>query len=65
MTDSKREFGFGLLGPLHCWAVVFANAGSSIYYVPGVFYGVIFHKYLALTQAQPSLTLIRVPNISS
>src|SRR5947209_18364408 len=29
----------GTLGPLLCWAVVFADIGSSIYYVPGILYG--------------------------
>ena len=28
-----------LLGPLLCWAVVFADIGTSIYYVPGILYG--------------------------
>lgn len=31
--------GRGQLGPLLCWAVVFADIGSSIYYVPGILYG--------------------------
>lgn len=31
--------GVGQLGPLLCWAVVFADIGSSIYYVPGILYG--------------------------
>jgi amino acid transporter len=31
--------GKGQLGPLLCWAVVFADIGSSIYYVPGILYG--------------------------
>lgn len=26
-------------GPLLCWAVVFADVGTSIYYVPGILYG--------------------------
>src|SRR6266566_3639577 len=29
----------GRLGPLLCWAVVFADIGTSIYYVPGILYG--------------------------
>lgn len=29
----------GQLGPFLCWAVVFADIGSSIYYVPGILYG--------------------------
>src|SRR5947199_5585005 len=27
------------LGSLLCWAVVFADVGTSIYYVPGILYG--------------------------
>jgi amino acid transporter len=29
----------GHLGPLLCWAVVFADIGTSIYYTPGILYG--------------------------
>ncbi|MBV8821963.1 MAG: APC family permease [Chloroflexi bacterium] len=28
-----------MLGPLLCWAVVFADIGTSVYYVPGILYG--------------------------
>jgi amino acid transporter len=28
----------GQLGPLLCWAVVFADIGTSVYYVPGILY---------------------------
>ena len=34
-----RHQGAGQLGPFLCWAVVFADIGSSIYYVPGILYG--------------------------
>src|SRR5579859_7351619 len=27
------------LGPLLCWAVVFADIGTSVHYVPGILYG--------------------------
>src|SRR5689334_23630595 len=27
------------LGPLLCWAVVYADIGTSVYYVPGILYG--------------------------
>ena len=27
------------LGPLLCWGVVFADIGTSVYYVPGILYG--------------------------
>src|ERR671923_1506923 len=30
-----------LLGPILCWAVVFADIGTSIYYVPGILYGTV------------------------
>src|SRR5438105_1584683 len=30
-----------LLGPILCWAVVFADIGTSIYYVPGLLYGTL------------------------
>lgn len=29
----------GHLGPLLCWGVVFADIGTSVYYVPGILYG--------------------------
>src|SRR5260221_4061723 len=29
----------GTLGPFLCWAVVFADIGPSVYYVPGILYG--------------------------
>jgi amino acid transporter len=29
----------GNLGPFLCWAVVFADIGTSVYYVPGILYG--------------------------
>lgn len=29
----------GSLGPFLCWAVVFADIGTSIYYVPGILFG--------------------------
>jgi amino acid transporter len=30
-----------MLGPLLCWAVVFADIGTSVYYVPGILYGTV------------------------
>ena len=37
--QKKREKGH--LGPILCWAVVFADIGTSLYYVPGILYGTI------------------------
>src|SRR6266496_388633 len=31
--------GKSLLGPILCWAVVFADIGTSVYYVPSILYG--------------------------
>src|SRR5436309_14746174 len=36
-TDEHSHDG-NLLGPILCWAVVFADIGTSIYYVPGILY---------------------------
>ena len=43
-----------LLGPILCWAVVFADIGTSVYYVPGILYGTVgslagFFVFLTLT----------------
>jgi len=37
-TISTRGKG-GHLGPFLCWAVVFADIGTSVYYTPGILYG--------------------------
>lgn len=37
----EHSHGGTLLGPLLCWAVVFADIGTSIYYVPGILYGTV------------------------
>jgi amino acid transporter len=40
-TPSRRRIKVrgGSLGAFLCWAVVFADIGTSIYYVPGILYG--------------------------
>src|SRR5437879_4310438 len=35
----RQQHSVGQLGPWLCWAVVFADIGSSVYYVPGILYG--------------------------
>jgi len=37
-VEDDQKSGKSLLGPLLCWAVVFADIGTSIYYVPGILY---------------------------
>ncbi len=44
----------GALGPLLCWAVVFADIGTSVYYTPGILYGTVgtlagFFVFLTMT----------------
>src|SRR5215467_4175246 len=34
----EHSSGRSLLGPLLCWAVVFADIGTSVYYTPGILY---------------------------
>src|SRR5947208_6221278 len=34
----EHSHGKNLLGPILCWAVVFADIGTSVYYVPGILY---------------------------
>ena len=37
--EEEHPSSKNLLGPLLCWAVVFADIGTSVYYVPGILYG--------------------------
>src|SRR5215469_7427796 len=37
--NSSGEHEGGRLGYFLCWAVVFADIGTSVYYVPGILYG--------------------------
>lgn len=34
----ENSHGKNLLGPILCWAVVFADIGTSVYYTPGILY---------------------------
>src|ERR1700682_107962 len=38
-AGDEHNHGKNLLGPILCWAVVFADIGTSVYYVPGILYG--------------------------
>lgn len=41
VQGDEHSHGGSLLGPLLCWAVVFADIGTSVYYVPGILYGTV------------------------
>jgi len=38
-SDEGGEGGGKKLGPFLCWAVVFADIGTSVYYTPGILFG--------------------------
>ncbi len=49
---ASRSAAVGGLGPLLCWAVVFADIGTSVYYTPGILFsrvGVHAALFVALT----------------
>src|SRR5438067_4886005 len=39
VQGDEHSHSRSLLGPILCWAVVFADIGTSVYYVPGILYG--------------------------
>src|SRR2546423_3451728 len=50
----EHSSGRSLLGPILCWAVVFADIGTSVYYVPGILYSSVgklagFFVFLTMT----------------
>ena len=52
--EEEVHGGKHLLGPILCWAVVFADIGTSVYYVPGILYGTVgrlagFFVFLTMT----------------
>src|SRR5581483_5966313 len=60
--------GAGQLGPFLCWAVVFADIGSSIYYVPGILYGRVGNLagfFVLLTMSAFLLLTLKYAEVSS
>ncbi|GHO42444.1 APC family permease [Ktedonospora formicarum] len=60
--------GKASLGPLLCWAVVFADIGSSIYYVPGILYsnvGGLAGFFVLLTMIIFVLLTLKYAEVSS
>src|SRR5947209_1799191 len=39
--EHEAKHGGQMLGPLLCWAVVFADIGTSVYYTPGILYSTV------------------------
>ncbi len=53
-TSDERSHNGNLLGPILCWAVVFADIGTSVYYTPGILFGTVgkmagFFVFLSMT----------------
>src|ERR1700736_2128735 len=40
-AGDEHNLGKNMLGPILCWAVVFADIGTSVYYTPGILYGTV------------------------
>lgn len=53
-TSSSAAHGAQRLGALLCWAVVFADIGTSVYYVPGI----LFNQFGHLAGLFVTLTLL-------
>ena len=49
----------GNLGAFLCWAVVFADIGTSVYYVPGILYGPFGSRSALFVLLQGQTTDIR------
>lgn len=53
-TRDEHSHNGNLLGPILCWAVVFADIGTSVYYTPGILFGTVgkmagFFVFLSMT----------------
>jgi amino acid transporter len=52
--ESEHVAAGSMLGPILCWAVVFADIGTSVYYTPGILYGTVQNRsgfFVTLTLA--------------
>ena len=53
-SSNEHSQNRNLLGPILCWAVVFADIGTSVYYTPGILFGTVgkaagFFVFLSMT----------------
>ena len=53
-SSDEHSHNGNLLGPILCWAVVFADIGTSVYYTPGILFGTVgkaagFFVFLSMT----------------
>jgi amino acid transporter len=69
-TDQSQEHqpGRGRLGPLLCWAVVFADIGTSVYYTPGILYvtvGKLAGFFVLLTMVVFVLLTLKYAEVSA
>jgi amino acid transporter len=63
----EQAHGKASLGPILCWAVVFADIGSSIYYVPGILYasvGALAGFFVLLTMGAFVLLTLKYAEVS-
>lgn len=68
--QGAAEHGMGKLGALLCWAVVFADIGTSVYYVPGILfkqftpYGHLAGFFVSLTMGAFVLLALKYAEVS-
>ena len=63
----EHSSGGNLLGPILCWAVVFADIGTSVYYTPGILYstvGKLAGFFIFLTMAVFVLLTLKYAEVS-
>lgn len=59
-TRARRRIKFhgATLGPLLCWSIVFADIGTSIYYVPGIVSSQGYNKRTAIFVAMTAVVFV-------
>ncbi len=68
LPEDGQHQSIGRLGPLLCWAVVFADIGSSIYYSPGILYsrvGNLAGFFVLLTMSVFVLLTLKYAEVSA
>ena len=54
----RVKFHGANLGPLLCWSIVFADIGTSIYYVPGIVSSSGYNKRTAIFVAMTAVAFV-------
>src|SRR5215469_7310631 len=66
-TAAADQHGGNSLGPFLCWAVVFADIGTSVYYTPGILYtqvGLLAGLFVTMTMVVFLLLTLKYSEVS-